>query len=148
MGKRKETNTIVVHCSATKPSQKVNFHVIRRWHLMKRAFIDIGYHWVIERDGTVKQGRPIDDWGAHVKGHNHESIGICLVGGLNEKGWPEDNFTPLQKRMLKFLLGGCLQLWPEAEVKGHYELNNNKDCPCFDVEDWLRAEDLWGEVIR
>ncbi len=59
MGKRKETNTVVVHCSATKPSQDVTFDTIKRWHLMERAFIDIGYHWVIERDGSVKQGRAV-----------------------------------------------------------------------------------------
>ncbi len=112
---RKETNTIVVHCSATKPNQDVTFDTIKRRHLMERAFIDIGYHWVIERDGSVKQGRAIDDWGAHVKSHNHESVGICLVGGLNANGWPDDNFTALQKRMLKFLAAGCQGLWPEAE---------------------------------
>ena len=136
----KETNTIVVHCSATKPEQNVNFETIKRWHLMERAFIDIGYHWVIERDGSVKQGRPIDDWGAHAQGHNHESVAICLVGGLDSDNDPCDNFTRLQKRMLKFLVGGCLQLWPEAVVKGHYQLNEDKDCPCFDVDVWLEEE--------
>ncbi|MCL6270269.1 N-acetylmuramoyl-L-alanine amidase [Sansalvadorimonas sp. 2012CJ34-2] len=137
MGKRNETNTIVVHCSATKPDQSVTFDTIKRWHLMERAFMDIGYHWVIERDGSVKQGRPIDDWGAHVKGHNHESVGICLVGGTDQDGNAEDNFTSIQKRMLKFLVGGCLQLWPEAVVKGHYHFNRDKDCPSFDIEQWL-----------
>ncbi len=76
MNTRKETNTIVVHCTATKPDQDVTFETIKRWHLMERAFIDIGYHWVIERDGSVIQGRALDDWGAHVKGHNHESVGV------------------------------------------------------------------------
>ena len=137
MGLRKETNTIVVHCSATKPDQDVTFDTIKRWHLMERAFLDIGYHWVIERDGSVKQGRAIDDWGAHVKGHNHESVGICLVGGLDDEGQPHDNFTPIQKRMLEFLVAGSQSLWPEAVVKGHYHLDGDKDCPCFDTDDWL-----------
>ena len=144
MGKRKETNTIVVHCSATRPEQQVTFETIKRWHRNERAFIDIGYHWVIERDGTVKQGRPIDDWGAHVRGRNHESVGICLIGGLNSENAGEDNFTKLQKRMLKFLVGGCLQLWPDAVVKGHYHLDGGKECPCFDIDDWV-AEVFTGE---
>ena len=142
MGKRKETNTVVVHCSATKPSQDVTFDTIKRWHLMERAFIDIGYHWVIERDGSVKQGRAVDDWGAHAKGHNHQSVGICLVGGLNDDGQPDDNFTVLQKRMLKFLVTGCQGLWPDVVVKGHYHLNGDKDCPCFDIDRWLSDEGI------
>ncbi|MTI15129.1 N-acetylmuramoyl-L-alanine amidase [Sansalvadorimonas verongulae] len=145
MGKRKETNTIVVHCSASKPEQLVDFDTIKRWHMMERAFIDIGYHWVIERDGTVKQGRPIDDWGAHVKGHNHESVGICLVGGLDSDCKPQDNFTEKQKRMLKFLVAGCLNLWPEAKVVGHTHLDQEKACPSFDVCAWLAQEGFVAE---
>ena len=95
---------------------------------------------MIEWDGSVRQGRPIDDWGAHVKGYNHESVAICLVGGLNFDNDLCDNFTRLQKHILKFLAGGCQQLWPEAVVKGHYHLNEDKDCPCFDVDAWLEAE--------
>ena len=146
MGKRKETNTIVVHCSATKPDQDVTFETIKHWHMMERAFMDIGYHWVIERDGSIQQGRNIDDWGAHVKGHNHESVGICLVGGLNDNGWPDDNYTGQQKRMLKFLVKGCQGLWPEAVVKGHYHFNEDKDCPCFDIDQWLYNEGFTSEV--
>ncbi len=55
MGKRKKTNTVVVHCSATQPRQDMTFDTIKRWHLMARAFIDMGYHWAIERAGSVKQ---------------------------------------------------------------------------------------------
>ncbi len=84
----------------------MTFETIKRWHLMARAFIDIGYHWLIERNGSVKQGRALDDWSAHAKGHNHQSFGISLVGGLNDDGQLDDNFAALQKRMLKFLATG------------------------------------------
>ena len=144
MGKRKETNYIVVHCSATRANQNVTFDDIKRWHTMERAFLDIGYHWVIERDGTVKQGRSVDEWGAHAKYHNHETVGICLVGGLDENNQPEDNFTPEQKRMLKFLIAGHQVLYPEAIVHGHYHFSKIKTCPNFDVHGWLRAEQLLG----
>ncbi|MCW7552986.1 N-acetylmuramoyl-L-alanine amidase [Endozoicomonas gorgoniicola] len=145
MGKRTETNYIVIHCSATRANQNVTFDDIKRWHTMERAFFDIGYHWVIERDGSVKQGRPVDDWGAHAKSHNHESVSICLVGGLDDNNQSEDNFTPLQKRMLKLLVAGHQALYPEAIVHGHYHLSKVKACPNFDVHRWLIAEGLLGE---
>ena len=144
MGKRKETNYIVVHCSATRANQNVSFDDIKRWHTVERAFLDIGYHWVIERDGSVKQGRALDEWGAHVKGHNHESIGICLVGGLDMYNQVEDNFTPLQKRMLKLLIAGHQALFPDVEVRGHNHFNVEKECPGFPVEPWLFKEGLQG----
>ena len=144
MGKRTETNYIVIHCSATRASQNVTFDDIKRWHTMERAFLDIGYHWVIERDGTVKQGRPTDEWGAHAKGHNHESVGICLVGGLDKNNQAEDNCTPLQKRMLKLLVAGHQALFPDVEVRGHSHFNAEKECPAFPVELWLYKEGLQG----
>ncbi len=145
MGKRTETNYIVIHCSATRANQNITFDDIKRWHRMERAFIDIGYHWVIERDGSVKQGRPVDDWGAHVKKHNHESIGICLVGGLDSNNQPEDNFTSQQKRMLKMLIAGHKALYPEATIKGHDHFDKTKDCPCFAVQPWLYEQGLQEE---
>lgn len=144
MGKRTETNYLIIHCSATRGNQNITFEDIKRWHTMERAFIDIGYHWVIERDGSVKQGRPVDDWGAHAKGHNHESVGICLVGGLDKHNEPEDNFTPLQKRMLKLLIAGHQALYPHIEVRGHIHFNAEKACPGFPVEPWLFQEKLQG----
>ncbi|WP_034837072.1 N-acetylmuramoyl-L-alanine amidase [Endozoicomonas numazuensis] len=144
MSKRKETNFIVVHCSDTRANQCITFEDIKRWHMMERAFLDIGYHWVIERDGSVKQGRPIDNWGAHVKCHNHESVGICLVGGLGQNNQPDDNFTSDQKRMLKFLVAGHQALYPNAVVHGHHHFSKVKTCPNFDVHYWLRQEGLLG----
>ncbi|MET4695021.1 N-acetylmuramoyl-L-alanine amidase [Endozoicomonas lisbonensis] len=142
MGKRTETNFIIIHCSATRPSQDVDFEDIKRWHMLERAFFDIGYHWVIERDGSLKQGRPIGDWGAHAKGHNHESVGICLVGGLGDSSQPEDNFTAAQKQILKLLVAGHQAVYPTAIVKGHNHFNKTKDCPCFAVKEWLESEGL------
>ena len=144
MGKRNETNYLIIHCSATRANQNITFADIKRWHTMERAFFDIGYHWVIERDGTVKQGRPVDVWGAHARGQNHESVGICLVGGLDNNNQPEDNFTPLQKRMLKLLVAGHQALYPGVEVRGHNHFNGHKACPAFPVELWLYQERLQG----
>jgi hypothetical protein len=54
---------------------------IRRWHVQQRGWRDIGYHWVIDRDGAVAPGRKETEVGAHVEGHNRGTIGICLLGG-------------------------------------------------------------------
>ncbi len=79
--KRESTDHIVVHCSATKPSQDVGASEIRQWYL-DRGLSNIGYHLVIRRDGPVENGRPLSNVGAHVRGYNRVSIGICLSGGM------------------------------------------------------------------
>ncbi|CAK1795587.1 N-acetylmuramoyl-L-alanine amidase [Vibrio crassostreae] len=83
---------ITVHCSATPPQQDVDVTEIRRWH-KKRGWRDVGYHFVIRRNGDVELGRPLSQTGAHVKGHNKGNIGVCMVGGCNAELQPEDNFT-------------------------------------------------------
>ena len=91
---REETKYIVIHCSQTRPSQKIGAKEIDRWH-RERGWLKIGYGRVIKRCGTVEQGRGDDEIQAHVKGYNHCSFGLCLVGGAKEENWkePEDNFT-------------------------------------------------------
>lgn len=137
---RQETNYIVIHCAATKPNSKwKGAEDIRRDHRM-RGWLDIGYHFVIRRDGEVELGRAVDAVGAHVKGHNRESLGICLMGGLNTKGAPADNFTTEQYAALDKLLKELREKYPDAQIVGHNDLNPRKACPCFDVHDWLDAD--------
>lgn len=80
-------NSIIIHCTATKPLAHINVNDVRRWH-RERGFSDIGYHYLILVDGTVEAGRPLSAIGAHCKGHNAHSVGVCYVGGLNDKGKP------------------------------------------------------------
>lgn len=143
--KPEKVRYLVVHCSASPPKVKVDRTVIDRWH-RERGFLGIGYHYVICRDGTVQVGRAMDQIGAHVVEHNHESIGICLAGGVDEKQKPEDNFTPEQKTALRKLLGSLLILFRGAEIVGHRDLNPHKDCPSFDVKSWWQSEMIDGGV--
>ena len=84
---RDNTTYIVIHCSQTRPSQKdVDARTIDRWH-RERGWLKIGYGGVIKRDGTYEQGRKDDAIQAHVKGYNHTSFGLCLVGGALEEDW-------------------------------------------------------------
>jgi len=105
--------------------------MIRKWHL-QRGFQDIGYHWVIYQDGTVHMGRTESKIGAHVAGHNKNSIGVCYVGGIGADGKAVDTRTPQQKAALLTLLKVLHTKYPGATVHGHNEFAN-KACPCFNV---------------
>lgn len=135
--KLKAVDYIVIHCSATKEDQDIGLEEIRRWH-RQRGWLDVGYHYIIRRDGEVQTGRPHDVPGAHARGFNHISLGICLVGGVESDGkTPEMNYTHFQWKELERLVRDLKRLHPDAKVIGHRDLPNvNKACPCFDVGDW------------
>ena len=141
---REQTTYIVIHCSQTRPSQKeVDVRTIDKWHRL-RGWLKIGYGGVIKRDGTYEQGRDDNAVQAHVKGYNHTSFGLCLVGGANEEDWkiPEDNFCAEQWETLKVQLTRLVKLYPNARIVGHYDLDKNKTCPNFDVQNYLLNEDI------
>lgn len=123
---------IIIHCSATLPGQRVDVETITRWH-KQRGFKTIGYHFFIDRSGTIHAGRPLEQQGAHCKGQNAHSIGICYEGGLNKEGKPYDTRTILQRIAMKELVAQLQERFTEATVHGHREFAN-KACPCFDVE--------------
>ena len=136
---RKATNHIVIHCSATRGIQDIGVREITQWH-RARGFETIGYHYVIRRSGKVETGRPVDAIGAHVQGHNADSIGICLVGGIGDTSWrPANNFTPQQWEALKRLLVTLCARYPKAKVLGHRDFPGvQKACPCFAAKTWAK----------
>lgn len=137
----KKVAFIVIHCSASPPSVPVNAKVIDRWHRMK-GFFSIGYHYVVNRDGTVEPGRPHYEVGAHVEGYNAKSLGVCLVGGVDERMKPADNFTSEQYASLLQLLRGLKMSFPKAKIQGHRDFPDvAKACPSFDVRTWLTRRD-------
>ena len=109
----------------------------------QRGFLRIGYHFVIRRDGHIEKGRPVADVGAHVEGHNANSIGVCMVGGLTPDMKPQNNYTPQQWGTLIALVKSLKQDYPAAAVVGHRDIPNvHKDCPCFDVKTWLKEKGI------
>ncbi|WP_018123394.1 N-acetylmuramoyl-L-alanine amidase [Desulfovibrio oxyclinae] len=139
---RAVTDLIIVHCSATPPTMDIGAKEIDRWH-RARSFLKIGYHYVIRRDGTVEPGRGLEEPGAHARGYNSRSVGVCLVGGVAEdKKTPENNYTTEQMEALEILLQGLRAEYPDAKIIGHNEVNSHKACPCFDVQDWKSETDL------
>lgn len=136
-------NYLVVHCDATRPSTNFDVSDIDRIH-REKGWNGVGYHWFIRRDGTLQPGRSESVIGAHVYGHNNDSIGICLAGGLNEDTFkPENNYTNMQFATLEVLLREKTEEYPGARVLGHRDfLGVKKACPCFDVIPW------WAEVLE
>jgi N-acetyl-anhydromuramyl-L-alanine amidase AmpD len=135
---------LVVHCAATRPSLDVGVDEIRSWH-RQQGWSDIGYHWVVRRDGTVEAGRREELIGAHVSGHNRESIGICLVGGLDAQGDPAPEFTPEQFASLRTLLNDLLAIYDLSDdaILGHRDFAGvSKACPSFDVRHWWRTGEI------
>lgn len=135
---RRSTDYLVIHCSATPGTLDIGAKEIRGWHLQK-GWSDIGYHFVIRRNGRVELGRPENLVGSHVQGHNANSLGICLVGGTDAKQRPENNFTAEQWASLQTLLMRLTQKYPNAKILGHRDFPKvAKACPCFDAIKWAQ----------
>lgn len=109
---------------------------IRDWHVNGNGWSDVGYHYVIRRNGSVEQGRPVERSGAHARGHNAASIAACLVGGVDGNQHPVSNFTKAQWSSLSALVDEILQDHGPLRVIGHRDVDPGKSCPCFDVGAW------------
>ena len=139
----KTVETIFVHCSATRSEWMADrsfsdrVKEIRRWHLEKK-WSDIGYHWIIDRDGSITQGRKENVIGAHVQNHNTGTIGICLIGGFgsSESDPFEKNYTAQQDHALRTLINDIKSRTPIKRIRGHNEVAA-KACPGFNVTRWL-----------
>lgn len=124
---------IIIHCSDTPEGKDFTVADIRKWHLA-RNFSDIGYHYVVYRDGSIHEGRDVNISGAHCTNHNSISIGICYIGGRAAVGTaPKDTRTDAQKRALVDLLKKLKKIYPNATIHGHKEFAA-KACPSFDVK--------------
>lgn len=129
---KRTIDEIIVHCSATPEGKDYTVEDIRRSHLA-RGFSDIGYHYVIYRDGSIHQGREESKIGAHCTGHNSHSIGICYIGGCTVDGkTPKDTRTIAQKTSLLSLLRELKKKYPKASIHSHKDFAN-KACPSFDA---------------
>lgn len=133
---------LIIHCSATPNGQWFDVADIDRWHV-ERGFERapdfsryscprckaVGYHYVIYTTGGVMTGRATNETGAHARGHNSRSLGICLIG--------MDKFTPAQWESLTTLVRYWRALISDLAIIGHRQVNNKKTCPGFDVDQWL-----------
>ncbi len=134
----RKLDKIIIHCSATRKNQDIGVKEIAQEH-KKNGWENIGYHFVIRRNGEIEDGRPIEEIGAHCKGQNKNSIGICLVGGVNEQLKAENNFTPAQFFSLQKLVQNLKMKFQNLTIHGHKEFAA-KDCPSFEVTDLFKEE--------
>ena len=128
----RKIDKIIIHCSATPEGRDVKMETIRDWHL-KRGWSDIGYHYVIELDGKIVPARPLERIGAHCRGENTSSIGICYVGGVDKDMKPKDTRTDAQRAALHSLLYDLTDNFAKATIHGHNEFSS-KACPSFNVQ--------------
>lgn len=124
---------LIIHCSDTPEGRNDKAADIDRWH-KQRKWRCIGYHYVIDLDGTIEGGRPETEQGAHCKGHNSHSLGICYIGGrAADNKSPKDTRTPAQKKALLQLLKHLLKKYPNATIHSHHDFDATKTCPNFDA---------------
>lgn len=134
---------IILHTSATPEGKDFKAADIDRWH-RKKGWRCIAYHFFIDLDGKVEEGRPIGMVGAHTKGHNANSIGICYCGGLSTDGKPKDTRTLKQKESMYLLVYQLLNLYGLSikDVYGHRDFAA-KSCPCFTTEQFRKEYGEW-----
>jgi N-acetylmuramoyl-L-alanine amidase len=142
----RQINRAFIHCSYTPPSMDIGVVEMRRWHTSpdpndpSKPWADIGYHYIIRRNGLRELGRPLERQGAHVGGHNSDSIGICLVGGKAETDLsPECNFTADQWSELQALVEELLIRFPNISILGHRDQAPGRACPTFNAGAWASS---------
>ncbi len=137
----REICRIILHCTATKPSMDIGVSDVDRWH-RARGWNGCGYHAVVRRCGEIEWGRDYATQGAHVRGHNADSIGIAYAGGIDENGRPEDNMTQEQFEAVEYLIETIRDEFGFIPVKGHNDYSY-KACPSFKVEDKFPGINEW-----
>lgn len=146
----RKIDLIVIHCSATRADRCYTEYDLTTDHL-RRGFSGAGYHFYIRKNGDIKTLRPLEKPGAHARGHNASSVGICYEGGLDTGGRPADTRTDFQKHSLRVLTMLLTKDYPGSKVLGHRDLspdlNRNgkiepeewiKQCPCFNATEILQ----------
>lgn len=131
-------NLIILHCSDSDIPSHDKISVIREWHLA-RGWKNVGYHYFIRKCGTIDTGRPEDEIGAHCKGFNKNSIGICLSG---RSEFTEQQFLSAASLVLKLMDKYNLGL---IDIVGHNEFSK-KTCPNFKIEEVTKR--IYGPIRK
>ena len=140
---KRRIDEIIVHCTATPEGQPRTVEQIRQQH-KAQGWSDIGYHILVTLDGQAHLGRDMDISGAHAEGHNSHSIGVCYVGGVENRPGvaykdlkAKDTRTEAQKATLMALLMDLRKLYPKARIIGHRDVSS-KACPSFEAKEEYR----------
>jgi N-acetyl-anhydromuramyl-L-alanine amidase AmpD len=142
MIKREKTDTLAIHCSATPATMDIGVEKIKEWHVKENGWEDVGYHFIITRSGELQTARPEEYQGAHAPQVNFRSLAVCLIGGTDNKQQWENNFTDEQFTTLKSLIADLIKKYEIKKIIGHYQVDDRKKCPSFDVPEWLEQNEL------
>lgn len=141
---RSKTEHIIIHATGTvsdHPKTFFSFATLSR----KFGYMNIGHHKVIIRDGTIIQGRRDEQCGGHLKGFNHNSLSILLVGGMAVLG---PNYTEEQWESLCEVLIQAKEAYPDASIRGAGEVGRprgqDRETPYFNVSEYLDQIGLEG----
>ena len=139
----RKIDKIILHCSATQEGKNFKANDIDTWH-KNQGYKKIGYHYVIDIDGTLEQGRNETEIGAHAYGYNSNSIGICYIGGVDKNNKPKDTRTKEQKETLYNLIYNLLNKYNLniSNIKCHNQLSN-KACPSFNIQIFIDEYIEW-----
>ena len=131
-------NKIIVHCSDS--DHHDTMAAIRQWHVQERGWSDVGYHFGVNKSGAIEIGRSIEKSGAHCKGLNSRSIGICVYGKIH--------FTEAQFKTLKDLLKMMISVFKVSteDIYEHRQFNSEKTCPNFSLIPI--KEKIWQEETK
>jgi N-acetylmuramoyl-L-alanine amidase len=131
----RDLKRIILHCSATAEGKEISLETIRKWHVEGRGWSDVGYHFLIHLDGDIESARPLDKSGAHTRGHNGDSIGICYIGGVDADNNPKDTMNDCQEEAFRELVFSLRMVSDEdLTLHGHNEFSS-KACPSFKVSE-------------
>ena len=134
---KRKVHRVFIHCSASNHAHHDNIATMKSWHLA-RGFRDVGYHFFIQKDGTLEYGRDIEKTPVAQKGHNLNTLAICMHG-LKEK-----NFTEAQFETLKKLAQQIEHNYENISFHGHCEVSK-KACPVFNYKKVLDL-DKYGSL--
>ena len=138
---RKKTDKIILHCTATREGQNWTVEGIHKMDL-NNGWSGIGYNFVIDLDGNVHEGRPLNAVGAHCPPYNSSSVGVVYVGGVDSTLKPKDTRTSAQKEALYELVYWLKNVYPDAQIHCHNEYAN-KACPSFKIEQFMKEYNEW-----
>ena len=131
---KKSIKYLVVHCSDTNDDENIDSLEIHKMHL-QFGWDGIGYHKIICRNGDIQNGRPEFWIGAHARGYNKISLGVCLIG--------KNKFTDSQFRSLKKVLVEWKKKYTKSKIIGHNLISDSKKtCPNFNVNEWCKLNNL------
>ena len=132
---------IVIHCTATQPEATVES--IKRYWKEVKGWQQVGYHYLIDKNGFVNYLAKEEEVTNGVGGHNQHSVHVSYIGGVDKQGKPKDTRSQSQLNAMKTIVARLKAKYPHAEILGHRDFPNvAKACPSFDVKEWLIDEEL------